>query len=315
MTSRLRTTVRVLVSSSSARTYSPLTSGLLMLPLVLLLCAVFYFPIARLLLTSVSDTVIQGAGSAPIVDASGNSNSGLTLSHYQAFVAQPINITIFLRTLRTALLVTVAALVVGYPVAFLISRLSGWRAALVAGFVLVPLWTSVLVRSYAWTVLLGRHGMINSALLALGWIHEPLKLLYTDGAVWLAMTHILLPIMILPIYAALRGIPRDLTLAAQSLGAGRLTVFRHVVFPLSLPGVAAGSVIVYILGLGFFVTPQLVGGPSSLMLATLIAQQATVFMDWPLMGAISVVLLMTTIAIVVVFNRSLRLDRVLGEGG
>ena len=315
MRPRLSTAIREALGSKSARTYSPLASGLLLLPLVLILCVVFYYPITRLLLTSVSDSLVQGAGSAPLVDTSENASSGLTFQHYQAFVAQPINVTIFLRTLRTALLVTVAALLLGYPVALLIASLRGWRAALVAGFVLVPLWTSVLVRSYAWTVVLGRHGIVNSALLATGVIQEPLRLLYTDGAVWLAMTHILLPLMIFPIYGVLRGIPRDLNLAAQSLGASRLAVFRHVVLPLSLPGVAAGSVIVYILGLGFFVTPQLVGGPSSLMLATLIAQEATVFMDWPLMGAISVVLLMVTLTIVIAFNRSLRLDRVLGEGG
>jgi mannopine transport system permease protein len=173
----------------------------------------------------------------------------------------------------------------------------------------------VLVRSFAWTVLLQRNGLVNDILVGTGLVDEPLRLLYTEGAVWLAMAQILAPFQILPIYATLRGISRDLPRAAQSLGAGPLSVFWRVTLPLSLPGVAAGSVLVFILSLGFFVTPALVGGATSLMISTLIGQQVTQTFNWPFAAAIAAVLLVVTLLLVLVFNRFLRFDRVIGDGG
>lgn len=141
-----------------------------------------------------------------------------------------------------------------------------------------------------------------------------MKLLNTELAVWLAMVHILLPMMILPIYGSLRGIPPELGLAARGLGAGSASVLRHVTIPLSLPGVAAGLILVFIISLGYFITPMLLGGPQSMLIATLITQQATRFLDWPLASALAAVLMGATLLIVVAFNRVLRLDRVLGSG-
>ena len=160
-------------------------------------------------------------------------------------------------------------------------------ACCITACVLMPLWTSVLVRSYAWIVLLQRNGIVNNALLDLGVDHQPLRMLYTEGAVIIAMTHVLLPFMILPIYSALRSIPPDLDAAALNLGAGTGAAFFAVTLPLSLPGVFAGSLMIFMLALGFYVTPALVGGPRTLMIATLIGQQATELLNWPFAGALS----------------------------
>jgi mannopine transport system permease protein len=177
----------------------------------------------------------------------------------------------------------------------------------------VPLWTSTLVRSYAWIALLERRGVINNALIDLGLISSPLTLLYTDGAVLVAMTHVLMPFMILPIFSSLRSLSADLPNAALSLGATRLRVFFSIVLPLSLPGVFAGCLLVFVMSLGFYVTPALVGGPHSLMIATLIGQQATELLDWPFAGAISCVLLVLSMGITLAFKRLLRLDRLVAH--
>lgn len=286
----LSTPFRRLQRSSGGRYYGPFTSILLLAPLGTLLVGAFFYPIAKLLATSLWDP-------------------GPTLAHYERLFAEPLYLTILIRTLRIALLVSLLALALGYPLAYLMAQLRGWRATLVTACVLIPLWTSVLVRSYAWTVLLQRNGVINSLLRGAGLIDEPLQLLYTEGAVLLAMTHVLLPFMVLPIYGTLRRIPTDLTRAAQNLGASTTATFRHIILPLSLPGLAAGTVIVFILGLGFFVTPALVGGPRTLMISTLISQQATELLNWPFAGALAGVLLAVTLVLVLVFNRALGLGR------
>lgn len=287
--------LRSFTRGENARTYSPATSLLLLAPLGLLLAAVFFLPIGILLSQSLFDP-------------------GFTTEHYERLLREPLYRDILVRTIRIAAEVTVIDLVLGYVLAYWMTRLSGSKAVVVAALVVLPLWTSVLVRSYAWTVLFQRNGLINSTLLSLGLIDEPLGLLYTEPAVLVAMVHVLLPFMVLPLYATLRGIPDDLPRAARSLGAGNLAVFREVVLPLSLPGVAAGALIVFVLSLGFYVTPALVGGPQTLMIATLIGQQATGLLNWPFAGAISAVLLALTLGIVLLANRLLRVDRLVGEG-
>ena len=156
-------------------------------------------------------------------------------------------------------------------------------------------------------MLLQRTGVINTALGDLGLISQPLQLIYTEGAVIVAMTHVLLPYMILPIYASLRGIPPELTRAARNLGAGPTQAFLKVTLPLSSPGVYAGSLMVFILSLGFYITPALVGGPRTMLISTLIGQQTTELLDWPFAGALSGVLLAVTLGLVVAFRRFLTL--------
>lgn len=290
-----RRSLRRLLLGDTARRYGPLASVMLMLPLLAVLLLVFYLPIVRLLLRSLFDP-----------DA--------TLRHYARLISQPLYLAVLARTLRTALIVSVASLLLGYPVAYLMARVRDRVAAALAVLIILPLWTSVLVRSFAWTVLLQRNGVVNTVLQAVGVTREPLRLLYTEGAVWIAMTHILLPLMILPIYGTLRGVPADLAVAAASMGARPSVVLRHIILPLSLPGVAAGTVMVFTLALGFFITPAILGGPRSLMLSTLISQQATTLLDWPFAGALSMLLLAVTLLIVVTFRRVLRLDRFTGDG-
>ncbi|MBX3540512.1 MAG: ABC transporter permease [Chelatococcus sp.] len=258
----------------------------LALPLVLLLVLAFLLPVAKLLMGSIFTPTP-------------------TAENYLRIAQEPIFLRILLRTVQTAAIVTLLAFVLGYPVALVMTRLSGRAAMLVAACVLIPLWTSVLVRSYAWIVLLQRTGVVNSTLMSWGLIDQPLKLIYTEGAVIVAMTHVLMPYMILPIFSALRSIPPELDRAARNLGAGPWTSFTAVTLPLSLPGVYAGAIMVFILSLGFYVTPALVGGPQNLTIATLIGQQTTELLNWPFAGALAGVLLLVTLGLVGLFRRFL----------
>ncbi|RYE31538.1 MAG: ABC transporter permease [Hyphomicrobiales bacterium] len=269
-------------------------SLLLLAPLVLLLCWAFFLPIGRLILTSFTEPTFG-------------------FSRYARIWNEALYIQVFVRTLWIAGACTVLALLIGYPVAVLMARKGGWFAKLATICVLVPLWTSVLIRSYAWIILLERNGLINNSLMSLGMTDRPLRMLYTDGAVLMAMTHVLLPFMVLPVATALKSIPEDLPRAALNLGASRWSAFWSVTLPLSLPGVFAGCLIVFVMSLGFYVTPALLGGPRTLMIATLIGQQALELLDWPFAGALSFVLLVLSLGITIAFKRLLKLDRVIAH--
>ncbi len=266
----------------------------LLAPLALLLGWVFFLPIVRLLLTSITKPT-------------------LNVANYQRLLSEPLYAEVLFRTLWIALLATAATLVLAYPVAVLMARPRSWVSNVAVVCVMVPLWTSVLIRSYAWIILLDRNGIINQWLSAAGLIQQPLTMLYTSGAVLMAMTHVLLPFMILPVFSALRSISPDLPRAALNLGAGPVRVFFSVILPLSLPGVFAGCLIVFVMSLGFYITPALVGGPRTLMIATLIGQQATELLNWPFAGAIAFVLLALSLGITACFKRLLRLDKVVSH--
>ncbi len=178
--------------------------------------------------------------------------------------------------------------------------------------VLIPFWTSILVRSYAWMVLLGQEGIINEALLATGVRAEPMQLLNTRFAVYVGMIHILLPFMILPLYAVMRGIDRNLLRAAENLGASPGAVFRRIFLPLSLPGVAAGCLLVFILGLGFYITPALLGGQRDVMVSMLIQQQISQ-LKWGFGATLALILLIVALGIYLVFTRLLGVERVFGS--
>ncbi|WP_027156028.1 ABC transporter permease [Mesorhizobium sp. WSM2561] len=274
-----------LVTGTGGR-YPPLLTAVLLLPLLVLLLFSFLYPVGRMLVGSLFDP-------------------SFTLHNYARIFIEPLYLKILLRTLWIAFAATVGAFLLGYPVAYGMARAGGRLVFWIAGCVLIPLWTSVLVRSYAWIILLQRKGVINDILIEAGIIEQPLKLIYTEGTVILAMTHVLMPIMILPIYGALRSIPKELPQAAANLGAGAFTTFLKVILPLSLPGVFAGTLMTFILALGFYVTPALVGGPETLMMATLIGQQTTVLLDWPFAGALATFLLAVTLALTFMFRRVL----------
>lgn len=272
----------------------PGASWLLLAPLLVVLAFAFFWPITHLLSRSFL-------------------TPELSLQNYERLAGDALYWRIFGRTFWIAFWCCALSLVLGYPVAYAMARLPGWRAVVVAACVLIPLWTSVLVRSYAWVFLLQRQGVVNSVLLEVGIVGAPLRMLYTEGAVLMAMTHVLLPFMILPIYATLRGIPHELERAARNLGAGRLQAFLRVTLPLSLPGVSTGVLFVFILALGFYITPAMVGGPRTLMIGTLIAQQVTDTLDWKFAGAISTVLLVLTLGAAVIFQRALSVEKLSGH--
>ena len=280
---------------ASARQYSTLLSLALIAPLLLLLCFGFLYPVGRLLL-----------GSLFVPD--------FTLANYARLVSEPLYLGVLVRTFRIALIVMCACFLLGYPVAYAMAKLQGRWAAFVAACVLVPLWTSILVRSYAWIVLLQRNGVVNNTLTSLGITDGPLRLIYTEGAVILATAHVLLPFMILPIFGALRSIPPELAQAARNLGAGASGAFFRVTLPLSMPGVYAGCLMTFILALGFYVTPALVGGPGTLLMATLIGQQTTELLDWPFAGALSAALLFSTLILVAVFRKALSFNKGVAGG-
>ena len=210
--------------------------------------------------------------------------------------------------------VTILCFVIGYPVAYFLAGLKSQRICnLLMICILLPFFTSILVRSYAWIVLLQTKGVINSMLLSIGLIKKPLTLLHNEFAVLLGMVHIMLPFMVLPIFSVLKNLDRNLLRAARNLGANAIKAFALITFPLSLPGVGAGVMFTFILSLGFFITPALLGGPKTLMISTLIEQQINRLMNWEFAGAISVVLLLTTIIAVIVFDKIVGLDKIYKE--
>jgi ABC-type spermidine/putrescine transport system permease subunit I len=257
--------------------------ALLVAPLVLYMLVFYALPLVSMLLRSIADPT-------------------WTLENYRRLLGDTVFLHVFWTTLRTAFVVTIGCLLLGYPVALALSRLERAAASVVLIIVLLPFWTSVLVRSYAWMVLLGRKGLVNETLIAAGLIDTPLKLLNTPFAVHIAMIHILLPYMILPIASVLRQIDGALPRAAAGLGAAPWRVFVQVVLPLSMPGVAAGVLLVFVLSLGFYITPALVGGPRDLMLSMLIAQQVDL-LNWPYAACLSATLLAATLLIIAVFQR------------
>lgn len=272
----------------------PRAPGLIMvLPLLLYLIVLYAIPVAGMMLRSVTQP-------------------HLTLAHYATLLHDPVYALVLWITLRISLVVTVCVLVLGYPLAYMLARLPPSRSNLLLILVLLPFWSSILVRSYAWMVLLGRTGIINQFLLWTGVIDTPLRLLNTTFAVYIAMVHVLLPFMILPLYATLRAIDESLLRAAANLGARPSAVFRQIILPLSVPGVSAGCLLVFILALGFYITPALVGSPRDLMMAILIQQQIDLF-NWPLGSALGVVLLAAALGTFAVFTRVLRVEQTFGQ--
>lgn len=263
------------------------------IPLVLYLLFFYAYPVIAMLFRSVSEPT-------------------WSLTNYSHLLRTNVYVHVVWITVWISIVVTVCTLILGYPVAYLISSVTTTKSNLLIVLVLVPFWTSILVRTYAWMVLLGRQGIINELLQSLGIIDQPLRLLNTRFAVYVAMVHILLPFMILPLYSVMRGIDRSVLRAAEGLGARPRAVFTQVMLPLSLPGVAAGCLLVFILSLGFYITPALVGGPKDLMISVLIAQQVLLF-NWPFASALAAVLLVGALIIFIIFNRILGVEKIFGE--
>ena len=269
--------------------------SLLVVPAVVFLGAFFLVPLVAMSVRSVTDP--PGAG----------------LANYEQFFAQAAYVRVLMNTFWIALLATIACLIVGYPFAYLMTIVPGRLAGLLLIAVLLPFWSSLLVRTFAWQVLLRDTGIINRFLLDLGVISEPLTLIRTTGGVIVGMSHILLPFMVLPLYAVMRRIDPEFGRAAANLGASPIAAFLRVFVPLSLPGVLAGCLLVFILALGFYITPALLGGLRDQMISQLIVQQIQQRLDWGFGTAMSVLLVGITLVILFVASRAIRLRDVFGS--
>jgi ABC-type spermidine/putrescine transport system permease subunit I len=265
----------------------------LLLPILVLLVAFMVVPVFRIFVLSFFDP-------------------DFTLKHYLKFYNVGIYSQILLRTLTISLMVGFFCLIVGYPVAYLMADVSDKAAKILLIFVVLPMWTGILVRTYAWMVLLGRKGILNKLLIYFDVIAEPLKILYTTKAVVLAMVQILVPLMILPLYATMKGIDRNLLRASYILGASPLRTFWRIFLPLSTPGILAGFTLVFILSMAFFITPALVGGRKDIMIAMLIESQVTRLLNWGFAAALSLILMAMTLIIILVFNKFIGINRFLG---
>ncbi|WP_407160400.1 ABC transporter permease [Bradyrhizobium sp. STM 3557] len=213
------------------------------------------------------------------------------------------NRLILIRTFVTAATVTIACIAIGLPFAMIAASVQGWRRQLLLGAVLLPLWTSLLVRTAAWYIVLQDNGLINATLKGLGIISSPIPLMFNRLGVVIAMTHVLLPFMVLPIFSVLIAIPRNLMPAAASLGAHPLRAFLHVLLPLSMRGVTSGSLLVFMAALGYYITPALIGGANDQMISSVIAYYATAAANWSMAGALGLVLLAMTILLYAVYIR------------
>lgn len=225
------------------------------------------------------------------------------LANYIRIFGDGLYLKVLWNTVETAAAVTVLCLLIAYPVAYVVARLRGVWLHMAAAAVLIPMWTSVVIRSYAWMVVFQRQGVLNDALLALGLADTPVRFLPGSIAVNVGMVHIMLPFMILPLIANMRAIDRTLLSAAAVLGANPVMAFLRVFLPLSLPGINAGVALVFMTSLGFFVTPALLGGPRHMLAAVLIEQQANTLLDWGMASALATTLLVLTLAIYVFYAR------------
>ena len=215
------------------------------------------------------------------------------------------------RTLMVSLGVTILCLLIGYPIAYMIANAPPRRGRLLLLLVLVPFWTSLLVRTTAWIVLLQRQGVINGFLVSLGIVPDEgrLQMIYNMTGTFVAMTHVLLPFMVLPLFSVMRSIPSSHMAAAVSLGATPLQGFRRVYLPQTLPGIGAGSLLVFILAIGYYITPALVGGRTGELISSQIAYHVQTSLNWGLAAALSSILLVAVTALYLLYSRAVGIER------
>jgi putative spermidine/putrescine transport system permease protein len=235
------------------------------------------------------------------------------IGQYVHFLTDPFSLSVLGSTLLLGAEVTALCLVLGFPIAWLYHRVGSRAQTLIILIVLLPLLTSVVVRTFAWIVILGRQGIINSTLLSIGAIDTPIRLLYTQVGVVLALAQVQMPLMTLPLITALGRIDMNLEDASCSLGAGSWRTFWRVVLPLSLPGVIAGCTLTYAAAITAFITQSLIGGGQMLFMPMYLYQQASTLQNWPFASAISIIFLIAVLAVVTVFGMLGRLSR--GYGG
>ncbi|EIM26402.1 ABC transporter permease subunit [Microvirga lotononidis] len=266
------------------------------LPALVLLVTVFLIPVSQLLRLSLIDDTGQ-----------------LSSEHYLRLFESGLYFRVLGSTFNISLWTAVVCLIAGYPVAYLLATTTGRARSSLVLWVLMPFWTSVLVRSFAWIVILGRQGLLNQILTTLGLTDAPLELIYNFASVIVGMSHAMMPLAILTMLAVMQNIDRNLHRAAATLGARGSHIFWRIYFPLSLPGVAAAGLLVFITSLGFFVTPTLLGSPRETMLAQVIVVQIDEMLDWGFAGAVAVLLLVASIAVFYVFDLVLGMTALTGD--
>jgi putative spermidine/putrescine transport system permease protein len=281
-----------LPAAAHVRRGEAITAALLFAPCVAFLVALFILPVIYVLALSVTDP-------AP------------SLQHFVRIFTVPIYLKILWNTFFTSLLVTLACLALGYPLAYVIARRNDALALVLLGIVAMSFWTSFLVRTYAWLVILGNRGPVVAFYEAVG-LGTPPQLLFTSFSSALGMTHILLPYMVLALYSVMSKVDPNHLRAAASLGARPFAAFRLVYLPLSLPGVVNGSILVFTICLGFYVTPILLGTPRDMMISQLINQQIEELLNWGFAAALATVLLIATVIVLSIYNRFVGLDRLWG---
>ncbi|HWO58494.1 MAG TPA: ABC transporter permease [Umezawaea sp.] len=258
------------------------SSWLPLVPALALLAGILLVPLGKTFIRSVS-------------------NPGLTLANYEHLFTDGVTMTVLGRTALTAATVTIAALVLGYPYAYLMTRVSPRTRGILLVVVLIPFWTSVMARNFAWIIILQDGGPVQSAFALLGF--DDVVLYGTNAGVTIAMTQVMLPFMVLPLFSTLGSIDRKLLLAARGLGSSPTAAFWKVFWPLSRGGVMAGVMLVFTLSLGFYVTPALLGSPQQSLVAQLLAQRTTLLLDFAAAGALGMVVLVITLVLVVWANR------------
>lgn len=264
----------------SQRTY-----WLLIIPAVAFVTAICLVPIASLLYISLM------------------SEEGLTLHHYVRTLTSPSNLRIISDTFYMSFLVTVFAAVFGYFVAYFVYRSPKGLQVVLFGLILLPFWTSSLVRTYSWVVLLQRRGLVNQSLMSLGVIDSPLNLVFNFTGAVIGMTHVTLPLFVLPLYGAMQAVDRDCLRAARSLGASNFAAFWGIFFPLTLSAVIAGALMVFIYSLGFFATPQILGGGNVIIMAMKIQQSVTTYPDWEMAASLGITLLVSTLLMLLAISQ------------
>ena len=266
----------------------------------------FLAPFAIVLRISFADPIIGLPPFTPLYDA--EQGLYLTADNYRFLTEDDLYWVSYLKSIRIAAVATLLCLLIGYPMAYGIARAPGaWRHILLL-LVILPFWTSFLLRVYAWMGMLAGHGVLNQALLGLGLVERPLHILYTDFAVYLGIVYSYLPFMILPLYATLERLDGDLLDAAADLGGRPRQAFFDITLPVSLPGVVAGCLLVFIPALGEFVIPALLGGLDTLMIGKTLYDEFFINRDWPLASAVATVLVLLLLAPIVLFQRRSQAD-------
>ncbi|MFL0194957.1 ABC transporter permease [Clostridium sp. WILCCON 0269] len=241
--------------------------------------------------------------------------SGFTFKYIAQIFTEPIYLQVIWLTLKTSFIVTVISIVLAYPVAYFIIRTKSSRLKkIILMLIMIPFWISLLVRTFSWIIILQDQGILNTFLKNIGLIKQPLNLLYNTTSVTIGMTHVLFPYMVLNVYAVMSNIDTQLVEVAQIMGARPTKAFWQIFFPLSVPGILSGSILVFVLALGYFITPSLLGGSKNMLVSTLIQNNISATLNWPLASALALVLFIITMGLLAVLALLIKGNPMLKEG-